>query len=1150
MATIVLSSVGAAIGNEIVPGIGGQIAGYFGRQAGRWVDTEIGLRSSSASHKDGPRLESLKVQDSRYGIGIPVVFGRVRVAGNVIWISDLIETSHEEQVSGGKGGLFGGGSSSSTRTTYTYSVHCAVAIAAGEIGGVATIWADSKIIYQNGIWKSGVVGNASFTNGTTTQDVNSFLESMIGSGQTPAYRGLAYVVLESLQLANFGNRLPNLTFEVLPASTETQPLWLGCVDAGVSQMVFPLENKGMPPLVTDGSAYRARKMLIGGCVQSGSSAAFSAVDYDVTGNEPLEVTRAQSASVTVNDVTDQAWSMAPDSRFVALYMRGSTAALHYAVIYDCETKQFGNVCQFSMTFTDDTKQLAWLDAQHFILADVSGDHRGVHVFARAGVGVIDLGFYDVWGAGTSTTRRPLFYTQFVPMAGGLLNIMADTNYITASLYVRSIAWQNNGVVIGAPYALASNLSFGSGSGPSVNLLRTAEDEWTLVHTSAVDMHMMSFCPGTASAVITRPWQRLTNTSFSVSTASHPVAFGNRIVMAQRSSMDNYYRLSEVALNEADFSLVVDGAIVGGFENPSTNFAAAAIDGSRLLLMAIRGFNCDIEQLAIIRRCNTGDTLDNIVAGILSRAGYASADYDVSALADTTLDGYAIPEAMSAAAALAPLRVFEPFDLVESGTQLRAVKHGATPLDTIPSTETRATDKPLPNNTPLREEARVQELDLPLEVRVDYSDASRDYDVSTQRARRSATHGARYMAKISLPLVCTADRAKQIAEGRLFTAWAEREQVRLSVSRRYLAVDPGDVIDLGDALMRVVQVKQTGGLLDIVGVLVPPASAVSAANADSGETSGLSNIEPAASNIYLMDLPMLRLADDQPGIYAAVSGVDGWPGATLWRASDGVNYNDIAGFQAAAKAGMAMTTLSDSSPCYIDRASTVNVQLLQGTLSSCTEADLLGGANAALLGNEIIQFQTATLLGPGYYALNNLLRGRKGTESATNAHVIGERFVMLSETSVQFIPALLTDRGRTYNFRALSNGQSLGEAMDNNQTYNLVTLRPLAPAHLTGTRSAGTGSDLTLSWRRRARKNGDWIDYVDVPLDEPSELYDVEIMNGSNVMRTYSGVTSTSQTYSTADQTADWGGSIPSQFTVNVYQISSRYGRGQQASGIV
>ena len=50
--------------------------------------------------------------------------------------------------------------------------------------------------------------------GTEDQNPDPTIESYEGVGSTPAYRGLAYVVIEDFPLANYGNRIPNFTFEV------------------------------------------------------------------------------------------------------------------------------------------------------------------------------------------------------------------------------------------------------------------------------------------------------------------------------------------------------------------------------------------------------------------------------------------------------------------------------------------------------------------------------------------------------------------------------------------------------------------------------------------------------------------------------------------------------------------------------------------------------------------------------------------------------------------------------------------------------------------------------------------------------------------------------------------------------------------------
>ena len=79
MATLVLTTVGGAIG--------GPIGAAVGAVLGQRVDA--GLLAPKG--RQGPRLSELKVQTSSYGTQVPKVFGRMRVAGCVIWATDLIE---------------------------------------------------------------------------------------------------------------------------------------------------------------------------------------------------------------------------------------------------------------------------------------------------------------------------------------------------------------------------------------------------------------------------------------------------------------------------------------------------------------------------------------------------------------------------------------------------------------------------------------------------------------------------------------------------------------------------------------------------------------------------------------------------------------------------------------------------------------------------------------------------------------------------------------------------------------------------------------------------------------------------------------------------------------------------------------------------
>ncbi len=95
-------------------------------------------------------------------------------------------------------------------------------------------------------------------------------------------------------------------------------------------------------------------------------------------------------------------------------------------------------------------------------------------------------------------------------------------------------------------------------------------------------------------------------------------------------------------------------------------------------------------------------------------------------------------------------------------------------------------------------------------------------------------------------------------------------------------------------------------------------------------------------------------------------------------------------------------------------------------------------------------------------------------------------------------------------------------------------------HISGSRN-GAG-DLTITWVRRTRYGGDWRDLVDVPLNEASEAYEVDVLDGAGaVVRTLSS-TSPSVTYTAADQTTDFG-APQAAVDVAVYQLSAAVGRG-------
>jgi hypothetical protein len=217
MATLILTGVGTAIG--------GPFGGAIGALLGQAVDGRL----FAPKARQGPRLGDLAVQTSTYGSEIPKLFGRMRVAGTVIWATDLRE---QRSASGGKG--------RPKTVNYSYSASFAVALSGRRALGVGRIWADGKLLRgAAGDFKASV--RFRLWTGGEDQPVDPLIASAEGGTASPAYRGLAYAVFEDLELADFANRIPSLTFEVI---ADEAPVAIGDIavaltDGGVGAGLTP-----------------------------------------------------------------------------------------------------------------------------------------------------------------------------------------------------------------------------------------------------------------------------------------------------------------------------------------------------------------------------------------------------------------------------------------------------------------------------------------------------------------------------------------------------------------------------------------------------------------------------------------------------------------------------------------------------------------------------------------------------------------------------------------------------------------------------------------------------------------------------------------------------------------------------------------------
>ncbi|HEZ0698109.1 TPA: DUF1983 domain-containing protein [Neisseria meningitidis] len=100
----------------------------------------MGGKSSTITSAE-ERILSLQVQRSSQGLTLPVIYGRTRVAGNLVWYGDFVTIEHKATTrQGGKGG----GGVKQVDISYTYEAAVMLALCEGEIQGVGRIWRDKE----------------------------------------------------------------------------------------------------------------------------------------------------------------------------------------------------------------------------------------------------------------------------------------------------------------------------------------------------------------------------------------------------------------------------------------------------------------------------------------------------------------------------------------------------------------------------------------------------------------------------------------------------------------------------------------------------------------------------------------------------------------------------------------------------------------------------------------------------------------------------------------------------------------------------------------------------------------------------------------------------------------------------------------------
>ncbi|MEL7093221.1 MAG: glycoside hydrolase/phage tail family protein, partial [Pseudomonadota bacterium] len=534
-------------------------------------------------------------------------------------------------------------------------------------------------------------------------------------------------------------------------------------------------------------------------------------------------------------------------------------------------------------------------------------------------------------------------------------------------------------------------------------------------------------------------------------------------------------------------------------------------------------------------------LSSVVAEICEASGVTR--YDVSEL-HGVVRGYVIDNVTSARAALQPLMLAYGFDAIERDGVLVFRTRGAR-LDAVIDPDTLVYED---SDAGAIELTRAPEAETAGRVRVGFVESDADYEVRASEAvfpdeRNASTSGS------DLPLVLTGAEAQRVAERWLAEARVARDAARFTLPPSMIDVGAGDVVRLadeqGDGLFRVDRVEETYGQA-MEAVRIEPA--VYEPQDVTEKTISLRGfVAPVPVELLLMDLPLLRGDEDPVAPYVAASGVP-WPGSVaLYSSGQDAGYELNRLLATPSVIGLTQTPLLKGRVGLFDRGTGLRVQLIRGELQSVSDAQMLGGANLAAIGNgtpgnwEVFQFGQADLVAPGTYDLSRRLRGQAGTDGIMPTEwPEGSIFVLLNATPEQIAlpPAA---RGVAQHFRFGPAQRPPGDASYRYRVdaFDGIGLRPYAPAHL---RAQPDGTSLDLSWIRRSRVDGDPWGEGDVPLGEASERYTLRVIKNGAVVRSVSRTTP-DWTYSASQQAAD---NIATGDVIEVAQVSETFGEGPAA----
>jgi len=572
-------------------------------------------------------------------------------------------------------------------------------------------------------------------------------------------------------------------------------------------------------------------------------------------------------------------------------------------------------------------------------------------------------------------------------------------------------------------------------------------------------------------------------------------------------------------------------------------------------LALADYGNRLPQFNFVVNMQNPTTVRSAIGDILERGGLSAGDYDVTGIdASYELTGYSIAGSKSVAATLEPIMLVWNLAVYEDNGVLVFYERGnETILSDIRTGDwTAHVHGTQPEKTLIISEKPT--FDLPSEVTVGYIDEGSQDQVGEARARR-IDFVSDINENIRIPIVMSAGLARAVAETRLWRAANDKRKASFKLPPRFMQVTEGDIvpteIDGETYNVRLTRVSRGNNyLIDCEGIVQDNTEFDFTQD---GEVIGDDTDDDVnlTSDLLLLVWNSAPLSDEHiltAGYYWAfclMSPTATFSGGSLYRSDTDAGTYSVLDSAPEASIFFCETQLADTpNPNLIDNINTLDVNMVNGTLSSVNEIDLLNGANRAVLENEeIIGFQTATSIGTNRYRLSGLLRGLRGSERFTSTHPSeGELGVVLDSSTVKFQSHNLGDIGSTKYHKPVAVGQVVDDIDEQAFTLAGCTIKPMSVVNIEATRNGS--NDVTLTWDRRSRAlYRELTATIPPPLVDGVESYEIDLLNpaGSEVIQTFSVSAETATITNAEIVAAGYGSGDP--IKVEVFQTSPTVGRG-------